>query len=92
MPAVTFLVGSKLRACVYNQSHSSDALNVHRYITEGGNIKPRRFTNVCAKKQRELARSVRRARVMGILARTSKPKFGRDDEASADAVYESEAQ
>jgi len=54
----------------------SNGFLLSKYVTEGGNIKPRRATKVCAKKQRELAKAVRRARVMGILARTSKPAFG----------------
>jgi ribosomal protein S18 len=73
-------------------AHILTAAFICRYVTEAGHIKTRRTSNVCAKKQRELARCVRRARVMGILSRTSRPNFGREDESSADAIYEEEAQ
>jgi len=49
-----------------------------RFISEGGKILPKRKTNVCSKKQRELARSVKRARQMNLLPYLSKlPEFQR---------------
>ena len=38
-----------------------------RYVTEEGKIRPRRQTGTCAKHQRELASSVKRARNIALL-------------------------
>ncbi|MDQ7026444.1 MAG: 30S ribosomal protein S18 [Anaerolineae bacterium] len=38
-----------------------------RYVNEVGKIKPRRQTGNCARCQRELAREVKRARILGLL-------------------------
>ncbi|MDX2050721.1 MAG: 30S ribosomal protein S18 [Rickettsiaceae bacterium] len=38
-----------------------------KFISEGGRILPSRITNVCAKMQRRLKRSIKRARVLGLL-------------------------
>ena len=38
-----------------------------RYISERGKIVPRRITAVSSKKQRELARAIKRARIMALL-------------------------
>ena len=38
-----------------------------RYISERGKIVPSRITAVSAKKQRELARAIKRARFLGLL-------------------------
>ena len=38
-----------------------------RYVSERGKIVPSRITAVSAKKQRELARAVKRARFLGLL-------------------------
>mmetsp|Transcript_12159 Transcript_12159/g.24239 ORF Transcript_12159/g.24239 Transcript_12159/m.24239 type:complete len:281 (+) Transcript_12159:142-984(+) len=47
-----------------------------RFITEGGKIIPKRKTNVCSKKQRELARCIKRARQMNLMPYLSKlPDF-----------------
>ncbi len=39
-----------------------------RFISERGKMLPSRITSVCAKKQRELARAIKRARNLGLLA------------------------
>lgn len=39
-----------------------DALKLKRYLTERGKILPRRITGTCAYHQRQLARSIKRAR------------------------------
>ena len=44
-----------------------DASKLRKYMTEKGKILPRRQTGVCAKHQRELARAIKRARIMSIL-------------------------
>ena len=38
-----------------------------RYISERGKIVPRRITAVSSKKQRELARAIKRARILALL-------------------------
>ena len=44
-----------------------DTRTLLRYISERGKIVPSRITAVSAKKQRELARAIKRARFMGLL-------------------------
>lgn len=44
-----------------------DVKLLSRYISERGKIVPSRITAVSAKKQRELARAIKRARVMALL-------------------------
>ena len=63
---------SKKKVCAFcvdkqNVIDYKDGNKLRRYITENGKILPRRQTGVCAKHQRELANSIKRARVMAIL-------------------------
>ena len=44
-----------------------DVKLLSRYISEKGNIIPSRITSVSAKKQRELARAIKRARYIALL-------------------------
>jgi small subunit ribosomal protein S18 len=44
-----------------------DTRLLSRYISERGKIVPSRITAVCAAKQRELARAIKRARFLGLL-------------------------
>jgi small subunit ribosomal protein S18 len=44
-----------------------DVRTLGRYISERGKIVPSRITAVSAKKQRELARAIKRARFLGLL-------------------------
>ena len=44
-----------------------DTRLLSRYISERGKIVPSRITAVSAKKQRELAKAIKRARFLGIL-------------------------
>jgi len=44
-----------------------DTKLLQRYISERGKIVPRRITTVSAKKQRELARAIKRARNLALL-------------------------
>ena len=44
-----------------------DARLLQRYISERGKIVPSRITAVSAKKQRELAKAIKRARFLGLL-------------------------
>jgi small subunit ribosomal protein S18 len=47
-----------------------DTKTLSRYISEGGKIVPSRITAVSQKKQRELARAIKRARFMAIMPYT----------------------
>ncbi len=44
-----------------------DTRLLQRYVSERGKIVPSRITAVCAKKQRELAKAIKRARFLGLL-------------------------
>ena len=44
-----------------------DVRLLQRYVSERGKIVPSRITAVCAKKQRELAQAIKRARFLGLL-------------------------
>jgi len=44
-----------------------DTKLLSRYVSERGKIVPSRITAVSAKKQRELARAIKRARFLGLL-------------------------
>jgi small subunit ribosomal protein S18 len=44
-----------------------DTKLLSRYVSERGKIVPSRITAVSAKKQRELAQAIKRARVLGLL-------------------------
>jgi small subunit ribosomal protein S18 len=44
-----------------------DTRLLQRYVSERGKIVPSRITAVCAKKQRELATAIKRARFLGLL-------------------------
>ena len=44
-----------------------DIRTLQRYISERGKIIPSRITAVCAKRQRELAIAIKRARFLGLL-------------------------
>jgi small subunit ribosomal protein S18 len=46
--------------------HKDTAL-LRRYVSEDGKIRPRRQTGVCAKHQRKLARTIKRARHLALL-------------------------
>ena len=45
-----------------------DVKLLQRYVSERGKIVPSRITAVSAKKQRELARAIKRARFLGLVA------------------------
>ena len=44
-----------------------DVAKLRKFISEKGKIIPSRITSVSAKKQRELARAIKRARYIGLL-------------------------
>jgi small subunit ribosomal protein S18 len=45
-----------------------DVATIQRYLTPWGKIKDARDTGVCAKCQRTLAKSIKRARYLGLIA------------------------
>ncbi|NPA15745.1 MAG: 30S ribosomal protein S18 [Deferribacteres bacterium] len=44
-----------------------DVNRLKNYISERGKILPRRMTGTCAKHQRQLARAIKRARILALL-------------------------
>ena len=49
-----------------------DTMLLSRYISEKGKITPSRITNVSSKKQKELARAIKRARFLSLMSYTQK--------------------
>ncbi|HAT07805.1 MAG TPA: 30S ribosomal protein S18 [Rhodobiaceae bacterium] len=47
-----------------------DTRLLQRYVSERGKIVPRRITSVSAKKQRELARAIKRSRFLALMPYT----------------------
>jgi len=44
-----------------------DVAKIRRFISDSGNIMPRRMSGTCAKHQRELATAIKRARIIALL-------------------------
>ena len=62
----------KKKACPFTgedgiKINYKDVKTLSRYISEKGKIIPSRITSVSAKKQRELARAIKRARYVALL-------------------------
>lgn len=60
------------KTCPFSSDQSpkidyKDVRLLGRYVSERGKIVPSRITAVSAKKQRELARAIKRARFLGLL-------------------------
>ena len=60
------------KTCPFSGQHApkidyKDVRLLSRFISERGKIVPSRITAVSAKKQRELARAIKRARFLGLL-------------------------
>ncbi len=54
--------------CRHNKTIEwQDTQTLKRFISSLAKIRPRKKTGVCAKHQRELSRSIKRARIMGLL-------------------------
>ena len=45
---------------------------LNQHLTEGGKIVPRRITSVCAKHQRQIANSIKRARQLALMPYTAR--------------------
>ncbi len=68
---------NKRKFCPFSQPGSpaidyKDTRLLSRYITEKGKIVPSRITGVSRKKQKELARAIKRARFLSLMSYTSK--------------------
>ena len=60
----------KKKVCQLCAGKELDFMNeedMQKYISEKGKILPRRVTGTCAKHQREVAKAVKRARMMAII-------------------------
>ncbi len=60
------------KTCPFSSDNSpkidyKDVRLLQRYVSERGKIVPSRITAVSAKKQRELAKAIKRARFLGLL-------------------------
>jgi small subunit ribosomal protein S18 len=60
------------KTCPFSGQHApkidyKDTRLLGRYVSERGKIVPSRITAVSAKKQRELAKAIKRARFLGLL-------------------------
>lgn len=60
------------KSCPFSGPHApkidyKDTKLLQRFMSERGKIVPRRITAVSSKKQRELARAIKRARVLALL-------------------------
>ena len=68
---------NKKKFCPFSQLNSpiidyKDLRLLSRYITEKGKIVPSRITGVSRKKQKELARAIKRARFLSLISYTNK--------------------
>ena len=67
----------KKKFCPFSQTNSpeidyKDIRLLSRYLTEKGKIIPSRITGVSRKKQKELARAIKRARFLSLISYTNK--------------------
>lgn len=63
------------KSCPFSGSNApkidyKDTRLLQRYVSERGKIVPRRITSVSAKKQRELAKAIKRARFLALMPYT----------------------
>ena len=68
---------NKKKFCPFSQPGSpmidyKDTRMLSRYLTEKGKIVPSRITGVSRKKQKELARAIKRARFLSLISYTNK--------------------
>ena len=70
-------IEAKNKFCPFSQPNSplidyKDIRLLSRYISEKGKIVPSRITGVSRKKQKELAKSIKRARYLSLISYTNK--------------------
>ena len=53
--------------CAGKELDFMNAEDMRKYINEKGKILPRRVTGTCAKHQREVAKMIKRARIMAVI-------------------------
>ncbi len=68
---------NKKKFCPFSQINSpaidyKDLRMLNRYITEKGKIVPARITGVSRKKQKELAKAIKRARFLSLISYSNK--------------------
>jgi small subunit ribosomal protein S18 len=63
-----------------------DVRLLQRYVSERGKIVPSRITAVSAKKQRELARAIKRARFLGLLPYVIRQRTSDEDGRHSEAL------
>ena len=68
---------NKKRFCPFSQKNSptidyKDLKLLSRYVSEKGKIVPSRITGVSRKKQKELAKAIKRARFLSLMSYTNK--------------------
>ena len=68
---------NKKKFCAFSQPDSpkidyKDIRLLSRYVTEKGKIVPSRITGVSRKKQKELAKAIKRARFLSLMSYTNK--------------------
>jgi len=66
-----------MRNCFFCQKgikeiHHSETETLKKYLTPLGKILSRKRSGLCAKHQRQLARSVKRARILGLIPFTNR--------------------
>ena len=71
------LFENKKKFCPFSQINSpaidyKDLRMLNRYITEKGKIVPARITGVSRKKQKELAKAIKRARFLSLISYSNK--------------------
>ena len=69
--------GERKKFCPFSQQNSpridyKDIKLLSRYISEKGKMIPSRITNVSNKKQKELAKAIKRARFLSLMSYTQK--------------------
>jgi small subunit ribosomal protein S18 len=69
------------KSCPFSGKHAlkidyKDANLLRRYVSERGKMMPSRITAVCAKRQRELAQAIKRARFLALLPYADKRSGG----------------
>ena len=67
--------GRRRKSCPFSGANApvidyKDTRLLQRYVSERGKIVPRRITAVSAKKQRELARAIKRSRFLALMPYT----------------------
>lgn len=59
--------GCPLEACSMSEIDYKNVALLSKFVSEYGRILPSRITSVCAKKQRALARAIKRARFLALM-------------------------